>query len=566
MPMAQLQKIAYFSMEMGLCAELPTYSGGLGVLAADTLRAAADLKVPIVGVTLVHRKGYCRQDLDDTGNQTEQQVDWVVEEFLDPLSPRVCVIVEGEEVHVRAWTRDVVGFGGFRVPVLFLDTDLPENAETHRGLTHHLYGGDDRYRLCQEAILGIGGLKMLRALGYTTIARFHMNEGHASLLACELLDERLRASSTEDFTDEDVEAVRHQCVFTTHTPVPAGHDQFPLELVRHVLEDSIVRILEKLSCARERLNMTLLALHLSHYVNGVARRHGEVSRKLFSLQSIDSITNGVHARTWVAPAMQEVLDKHIPTWREDSFSLRNALSIPNHEIWAAHALAKESLVEYINRTTGTGMDPEVFTVGFARRAATYKRADMFFDDCDRLRHIRQSAGPIQVVYAGKAHPQDGDGKEVIRRIFQAAAALKETIKVVYLPNYNIDLGRLITAGVDVWLNTPEPPMEASGTSGMKAAVNGVPSLSVLDGWWVEGWIEGTTGWSIGSGGRASPDPPDRKRDAETLYDKLEYVVLPLYYKERNRFVDMMRQCIALNGSFFNTQRMMHQYVVKAYFA
>jgi starch phosphorylase len=326
-----------------------------------------------------------------------------------------------------------------------------------------------------------------------------------------------------------------------------------------------VDLLDKLSCGDGPLNMTYLALQHSHYVNGVARRHGEVSRKMFAPYTIDSITNGVHARTWVAPPLQEVLDAHIPTWREDSYSLRNALSIPNHEIWEAHEHSKRALLEHVNRTTNVEMKQDVFTIGFGRRAATYKRADMLFDDLDRLRAIRENAGPIQVIYAGKAHPKDEGGKDLIRSIFRAEASLRDKIQAVYLPDYDIDLCRLMTAGVDIWLNTPEPPLEASGTSGMKAALNGVPSLSVLDGWWVEGWIEGTTGWAIGKTGQSTPQLPDRKRDATSLYDKLEYIILPLYYRERDEFVSVMRSCIALNGSFFNTQRMMNQYVLKAYF-
>ena len=563
--MNEQRKIAYFSMELGIRAEMPTYSGGLGVLAGDTVRAAADLKVPMIGVTLLHRKGYCSQKLDAEGNQTEEPVKWIIEDYLRDLPARALVKIEGEEVRIRPWMREVVGYGGYRVPVLFLDTDLPENSEQHRGLTHHLYGGDGRYRLCQEAILGIGGVRMLRALGYESIERFHMNEGHASLLGCELLDERMRAKPGEGLADEDVEAVRRQCVFTTHTPVSAGHDQFPVDVVKRVLEERVVNMLEHLSCVKGVLNMTYLALHLSHYVNGVARRHGEISRQLFAPYAVDSITNGVHARTWVCQPLQDVLDEHIPTWREDSYSIRNALSIPNHEVWEAHIRAKRQLIRYVNRTTNAGMDKDLFTVGFARRAATYKRGDMFFHDLERLCRIHDSAGPFQVIYAGKAHPQDGGGKEVIRRIFKAQERLRDKIKMVYLPNYDIELCKLMSAGVDLWLNTPEPPLEASGTSGMKAALNGVPSLSVLDGWWLEGWIEGTTGWSIGRLEPSGPETADREKDAEMLYDKLEYIILPLYYKDRDRFMDVMRHCLALNGSFFNTQRMMHQYVVKAYF-
>jgi len=563
--MTDPRKIAYFSMEIGLSAEIPTYSGGLGVLAGDTIRAASDLKVPMVAVTLLHSRGYCRQQLDGEGNQTEEPVEWTMSKFLEPTKGQAVVMVEGKEVRLRAWVRQVEGFGGYQIPVYFLDTDLPENDEAHRGLTYHLYGGDKRYRLCQEKVLGMGGVRMLRALGYHTIERFHMNEGHASLLACELLMERLLEGGRDEPTDEDVEAVRRQCVFTTHTPVPAGHDQFPIDVVQHVLQGRTVEMLEQLSCVDDVLNMTYLALHLSHYVNGVARRHGEVSRQLFAPYAIDSITNGVHARMWVCPAMQEVLDRHTLAWREDSYSLRNAACIPNHEIWEAHTHAKEELIRHVNRVCHASMDAEAFTIGYARRAATYKRADMFFDDLERLARIHQDAGPIQVLYGGKAHPQDGGGKDLIRRIFGARASLKDQIKVEYLPDYDIDVCKLMTAGVDLWLNTPEPPMEASGTSGMKAALNGVPSLSVLDGWWVEGWIEGTTGWSIGRMGTSGPEPANRQKDAEMLYDKLEYVILPLYYKNRDEFIDVMRHCISLNGSFFNAQRMMNQYVLKAYF-
>ncbi len=561
------RKIAYFSMELGLTAEMPTYSGGLGVLAGDTIRAAADLKVPMVAVALLHRKGYCRQKLDEHGNQSEEPVNWAIEDYLTPMPARAHMKVEGRDVVVRAWQRDIVGYGGFKIPVYFLDTDLPENDETHRGLTHHLYGGDERYRLCQEKVLGIGGVRMLRALGFNEIERFHMNEGHAALLSCELLDERRRSGGDPDRkpSEEDVEAVRRKCVFTTHTPVPAGHDQFKLDVVHRVLQERTIEALKDLSCIDDVLNMTFVALHLSHYVNGVAKRHGEISRQLFADYAIDSITNGVHARTWVSPPIQEVLDAHIPTWREDSYSLRNALSIPRRELWAGHVKAKKELLGYVSRTTSVEMDPEAFTIGFARRAATYKRADMFFDDLDRLRRIYDSAGALQVIYAGKAHPKDGGGKDLIRRIFQAKEALKDKIKVVYLPDYDIRVCRLMTGGVDLWLNTPEPPMEASGTSGMKAALNGIPSLSVLDGWWIEGWIEGTTGWSIGGMIKGVAEPADRAKDAEMLYDKMEYVILPLYYRERSQFMSVMRYCIALNGSFFNTQRMMAQYVLKAYF-
>ncbi len=563
--MSDEPKIAYFSMEIALDSKMPTYSGGLGVLAGDTIRSAADLKVPMVAVTLVHRKGYFRQRLDPDGRQLEEPVDWVVENFLSAMPQRVTVTIEGRTVHLRAWRYEVVGIGGFKVPVYFLDSDLPENSEWDRTITHFLYGGDQYYRLCQETILGIGGVRMLRALGFTNIERFHMNEGHSSLLTLELLDEEARKSGRSSISHDDVEAVRKKCVFTTHTPVPAGHDQFPLEMVTRVLGRREVYDMKDVFCCEGRLNMTYLALNLSHYVNGVAKKHGEVSRLMFAGYQIDAITNGVHAATWTSAPFQRLYEKHIEGWRQDNFSLRYALGIAKEEVWQAHVEAKERLIEYVNRQTNVGLDADVFTIGFARRAAAYKRADLLFQNIERLKNIASKAGKFQIIYSGKAHPQDQGGKELIKRIFQIKESLKQDIKIAYLENYDLELGKIVTSGVDVWLNTPQPPLEASGTSGMKAALNGVPSLSVLDGWWIEGCIEGVTGWSIGAAGEHTGDVEDRSRDASSLYDKLEQAVVPLFYRDRDRFIDMMRHAIALNGSFFNTQRMLQQYVLKAYF-
>ena len=556
--------IAYFSMEIALDAAIPTYSGGLGVLAGDTIRSAADLRVPLVAVTLLHRRGYFYQRIDPSGGQTEEPVEWVVGDYVAEQPPRVAVTLEGRTVQLRAWKYEVVGFSGYSVPVYLLDSDLPENAEWDRTLTHYLYGGDQHYRLCQEAILGIGGMRMLRALGYGDIARYHMNEGHASLLAVELLDEQLQAAGRQTLTPDDVEAVKQSCVFTTHTPVQAGHDQFPLDLVERVLGHHQALDRKGVFCCDGVLNMTWLALNLSHYVNGVAKRHGEISRQMFGRSAIDSITNGVHVASWVCPSMEQLFDRHIPGWREDNFSLRYALGVPRQEVWDAHGAAKRHLIEYVNRETNAGLDHDDLTLGYARRAATYKRGDLLFQDTERLARISADVGRIQVVYAGKAHPADQGGKELIRRIYQAKERLKGRVKVAYLANYDIELARMLIAGVDVWLNTPEPPLEASGTSGMKAALNGVPSLSVLDGWWLEGCIEGVTGWAIGEDPRKAAGGGDRSKDAASLYAKLEEVIVPTFTSRRDRFIDVMLHAIALNGSFFNTQRMVQQYVLKAY--
>lgn len=552
-------------MEIGLEASMPTYSGGLGVLAGDTIRAAADLKLPMVGMTLLHRKGYFYQRLDARGQQTEEPVHWVIGDFLVEMPQRVSVTIENRQVTLRAWRYDVAGPGEFSVPVYFLDVDLPENSDWDRTLTHYLYGGDLHYRLAQEVILGIGGVRMLRALGHQAIARFHMNEGHSSLLALELLDEQAKLANRSSPNREDIQAVREMCVFTTHTPVVAGHDQFSLDLVNQVLGRREVVEMKDVFCCEGLLNMTYLALNLSAYVNGVAKKHGEISRHLFAGYNIDAITNGIHAATWAAAPFSQLYDHYIPGWRQDNFSLRYALSIPKQEIWLAHAQTKKSLIQLVNQATNAGMDVDILTLGFARRSATYKRADLLFADMERLKAMVGKSDGLQIVYAGKAHPQDGAGKELIARIFQAKESLRDSVKIAYLENYNMELGKMMTAGVDVWLNTPQPPMEASGTSGMKAAVNGVPSLSVLDGWWIEGCIEGVTGWAIGPAGETAVAGDGHERDAESLYEKLERVIMPLFYRERSGFIDVMRLAIALNGSFFNTHRMLQQYVLKAYF-
>jgi glycogen phosphorylase len=554
--------IAYFSMEICLEQGVPTYSGGLGVLAGDTLRSAADLSLPIVGVTLLHRKGYFQQKIDAEGNQTEGPVQWRPEDVLKELPERTSVSIEGRTVHVRAWQYTIKGVTGHEVPVLLLDTAMQENAEQDRGLTDSLYGGDSRYRLCQEIVLGMGGAQLLRCLGFGGDVRYHMNEGHSALLSCSLLEWRLDARPTSELEEVDIEAVRHQCVFTTHTPVPAGHDRFPSDLVRHVLGAERLQLLETAKCVDAgELNMTHLALRLSRFVNGVAMKHREVSIAMFPGFPIDSVTNGVHAATWTSPPFQELLDKRIPEWRTDNLYLRYAVGIPLPEIRAAHVTAKQNFLAELARRTRVELDPNIFTIGFARRATPYKRADLMFSDTPRLAAIADQVGPIQIVFGGKAHPHDTGGKDLIRRIHRAADELKGKVKVVYLENYEMDIAKKMVAGVDLWVNNPMKPLEASGTSGMKAALNGVPSLSVLDGWWIEGHVEGVTGWSIGSG----ESDLDQSKDAQDLYLKLERVILPLFYGLPFAYAEVMRSCIALNGSFFNTQRMVEQYVRNAYF-
>ncbi|HXJ94118.1 MAG TPA: alpha-glucan family phosphorylase [Terriglobia bacterium] len=565
-------QIAYFSMEIALEAAIPTYSGGLGILAGDMLRSAADLSLPMVGVSLLYRKGYFEQHLDAGGQQTESPQLWNPEEALEATDATANVSIEGRHVRVRAWRYRITGISRDEVPVYLLDTAMPENDPRDQALTDQLYGGDRRYRLCQEIILGVGGVRLLRALGYVNLESYHMNEGHSALLAMALFEHQLRERATKvedllapeflqgDFLQE-IKRLRQKCIFTTHTPVPAGHDVFDRGLVSQVIGERRTEVMEAGGLMPNGLlNMTELALACSRYVNGVAMRHGEVSRSMFPRFAIRAITNGVHATTWTCPSFQQLYDQHVPEWRGDNRYLRYAMGIPIEEIRQAHAAAKRRLFDAVLQETGVTLDESKFTLGFARRAAVYKRADLLLSEPERLEAIARDIGPLQIIYAGKAHPADEEGKALIRRVFEYAAGLKDIVRLVYLQNYDMRWGQLVTAGVDLWLNTPLKPYEASGTSGMKAALNGVPSLSVLDGWWIEGHAEGVTGWSIGGDGLEDEAPSD----IDSLYDKLGRVIAPLFYNTPLAYAEVMRGAIAFNGEFFNTQRMLHQYERNAY--
>jgi starch phosphorylase len=557
-PDLSLRAVAYFSMEIALSPALPTYSGGLGMLAGDTLRSAADIAAPMVAVTLVHRRGYFRQKLDAVGQQTEADVLWSPETTLPPASQTVTITMQGREITIRAWRFDVLGVTGHIIPVFLLDTDVEGNTPYDRKLTDHLYGGDTYYRLCQETVLGLGGIKLLHALGCQPDV-YHMNEGHAALLALGLLEDQLKGAPLSTATETNVAAVRRQCVFTTHTPVPAGHDKFGLDQMLQVLGHERATALETLGCLHDNLlNMTYVALRFSRFVNGVAMQHGKVSQLMFPEYKVSSITNGVHAATWLSDPMQQLLDAEIPAWRVDNAYFRSAYGIEPERIAACHGKGKQRLFDTVAKRTGIQFNPSILTLGFARRVATYKRASLLLQDPVRLARIAEKIGGLQILYAGKAHPADVAGKGLIRDVFTEAAQMRSPfLKILYLENYDWDLGAQLTQGVDVWVNTPRRPYEASGTSGMKAALNGVPSLSILDGWWIEGCAESVTGWAIEDGATEA-------LEADSLYTKLENAIAPLYANP-TAWARMQQHCIAMNGSFFNTHRMLRQYFTNAYF-
>jgi len=557
-------KIAYFSMEIGIKNEIPTYSGGLGVLAGDTIRTSADLKLPMVAVTLLTRKGYFRQELDRQGRQDAYPVDWNPSHFMILLPSKVTVQIDGRDVLVQAWQYNEESLTGGCVPIFFLDTDMEENSPEDREITSYLYGGDIAYRLKQEIVLGIGGVRILHELGFE-IKKYHMNEGHSSLLTLELLNRFKRP--IEDVWDEklvwDIERVKDLCVFTTHTPVEAGHDRFPYDLIVRVMGELIPLDVMKELGGQDNLNMTRLGLNLSEFINGVAKKHSEVSRNMFPGYEISAITNGVHTFTWTCDSFKKLYDKYLPSWANEPEIFVRVGRIPNEELWDAHMGAKRLLLEFVEEKTGVQMSPDILTIGSARRATAYKRADLIFSDIERLERI--ASGKLQIVFSGKAHPKDDPGKKLIEKIFAVKNKLKDKIKIAYIENYDMSIALKIISGVDIWLNTPLRPREASGTSGMKAAHNGVMNFSVLDGWWIEGHIEGFTGWSIG------PNPTETKlienmdtKDAVDLYDKLENNIIPLFYNDRDGWIRMMQNAIGKNAYYFNCHRMMRRYVTEAY--
>jgi len=472
----------------------------------------------------------------------------------------VAVPIEGRPVWIRPWLFLHECPRGNQVPVLLLDTDLDQNASEDRTLTNHLYGGDDVYRLKQEIVLGIGGSRLLRALGFE-IRTYHLNEGHAALLILDLMERyRLRAQDIKPGRPPyDIAAIREHCVFTTHTPIEAGHDRFPHELFERLLAGFVSLEDLKQVGGNDRLNMTQLALTFSGYINGVARRHAETTKQMFPGYRIHAVTNGVHVGTWAHEAFREFYQSLCPQWAHEPELLVRALHWSEDEIWRCHLAAKADLVRQVAQISGEKLDPNAPILGFARRMTGYKRPMLLFSDLDWLTKIA-SLHPFQIVMAGKAHPRDVEGKESIRLIQKIIRQLRGKVTCVFLPNYNMEIARNLVAGADVWLNTPLPPLEASGTSGMKAALNGVLNLSVMDGWWVEACIENVTGWSIG----LDRDGGSDEHHGESLHEKLAGTVLPLYYKEPERWRWMMKQAIGNIACYFNSQRMMRRYATEAY--
>ena len=571
--------VAYFSAEFGLDESLPTYSGGLGILAGDHLKSASELGVPLVGVGLFYFRGYFRQRLDDSDRQTERYPRNDTARLpltLVPMSPTVLMADDDgnlRPVRIGVW-RAQVG----RVSLYLLDTKVEGNPDWARDVTNTLYGGDRQNRLRQELVLGIGGVRVLRELGLAPTV-FHMNEGHSAFFQLE----RLRELVEDEGLDRDgaVERLRASTVFTTHTPVPAGNEVFDPELVRRNVGPLVERCgfswdefvaLGKVHEEDEVFGMTPFALRTSNFANGVSKLHAKVSREMWhdlwpdrpaDEVPITSITNGVHVRTWLGGELEGMLGTNTP-------QLERVRDLSDEELWNAHIGAKKRLMEFISRTRGAPeLDPEALTIGFARRFATYKRAGLLLSQPDRLAMLLGDPHrPLQILMAGKAHPADDGGKDVIRQVVDFARGAGAHMHVVFLPDYEMTLARRLVQGVDVWLNTPRRPMEASGTSGMKAALNGVLNCSILDGWWAEGYNT-DRGWAIGGGDELPDEAEQDAADAESLFAVLEQHVLPTYFDRDEaglplRWIEMMRHSISELGTEYNTNRMVREYAERLY--
>jgi starch phosphorylase len=568
--------VAYFSTEFGLDESLPIYSGGLGVLAGDHLKAASELGVPLVGVGLFYRRGYFRQRLDSDDRQAEHYPLTDTSRLpleLVPMAPVVALADDsGELVPVRlcVW-RALVG----RVTLYLIDTHVEGNPEW--AVTETLYGGDRANRLRQELLLGVGGVRVLRELGLAPTV-FHLNEGHSAFLQLERWREYAAAGLAPE---EALERLRSSTVFTTHTPVPAGNEVFDPELVHENLAGLVASCglqwedflaLGRVSPDDERFGLTPFALRTSRNANGVSALHGEVSREmwhsLWPERDVDevpitSITNGVHQRTWVSRELEQLLGDTDPQFER-------ARDVPGDELWAAHRSAKRRLLDFIAETRGArALDPDVLTIGFARRFATYKRASLLFSRPERLAALLGDTDrPIQVLLSGKAHPADEGGKDLIQQVVEFAREPLAAGRVVFLEDYEMTLARRLVQGADVWLNTPRRPYEASGTSGMKAALNGVLNCSILDGWWAEAYSP-AVGFAISGGLDAGDEEAEDEADADALFAVLEEEVIPAFYERDEddlpqRWIALMRESIAELGPRFGTARMVSEYVERLY--
>lgn len=538
----QKYSIAYLSMEIALENNIKTYAGGLGVLAGDILKSAAGKKFPMIGVTLLNRHGYFKQKINKSGAQIElidRDYDF---SLLKKLDTQVEIEIGSEKIKVGVWQYLIKGENSFEVPVYFLDTNIVGNKTKYKHLTDKLYGGNLELRLQQEIVLGRGGVKMIAALGFDSIKKYHLNEGHGALAAVELF-----RNSKEIKIEDKIKQTKEKCVFTTHTPIQTIFDEFPIELLSKNQSDFPFDLPGLIK--NQKVNTVDLAMFFSSYINGVAKTHQKFLNEVFPKYKISSITNGVNSLFWTSPEFKKLYNEFIPGWKNNPSLLKKAQKITDKKIWSAHQKAKKRLLEYIKLEENIQWDENILTICFARRFTQYKQPLLLFSDIDRLLEILKNEGNIQIILAGKAHFRDTNGQDSIKRLYGFKKKYPQ-LNIIFLKNYNLDLAQLLVAGSDLWLNNPQIPQEACGTSGMKAAHNGVPQLSTLDGWWPEAYKKNKTGWAIDN--------------ANDLYEILKKEILPLYYKDSEKWKKMMKSVISLNASYFNSDRTLDQYIKEAY--
>lgn len=540
---------AYFSMEIGLEDSMKTYAGGLGILAGDTLKSAADLGLKVYGISILYKFGYFKQYLNEEGQQIEVPDEWDFRNYLTFTGKVITFDLKGESVSAEIWKYEVLGVTGHVVPVYFLNTDIDSNSQANRYISFNLYTPFEDTRLRQEITLGIGGIKALEELGHDNLDNYHLNESHAvfSILA---LEEKL----------ESREEVVKKIVFTTHTPAEHGHKKYNRDTLEYILHPTYMDLLRK-DFDGDELHLTKFGLRNAKYSNGVSKLHGQVSSNMFPEFKIDFVTNGIHANTWAGSATSEVLKRFVKGWEKSPGLLTQSATIPEGEILEMHQANKQELMNYVKVKTGNVLDVNTFTIGFARRVDGYKRSGFIFRNMSVLTKIAKKFGGLQIIFSGKAYFDYGPSEDIIKNVFKHAKEDLGLLKVIFLEDYGMYTSQMMVQGCDIWLNNPIKPLEASGTSGMKAALNGVPSLSTIDGWWVEGWEEGFTGWSIGS---EDPYENDEEHDLYDMYSKLEFVVIPMWKEHKVKWARVQRNCIAKNASYFNTHRMVEEYVEKGY--
>ncbi len=550
--------IAYFVMECAIDNNMPTYSGGLGVLAGDTLQSFADLDVPVSCVTMLWKNGFISQKISEDGVQFDGIQDWDPDKYLKPTDIKTKIPLGDDDVFITAWKYIVKGINGYEIPVYFLTTDLEENNAEDRKICDRLYIGNNIMRLKQEIVLGIGGYEILKAMNYDPYI-YHINESHSAFLITSLMKNL-----------GDINKLRAQVVFTTHTPISEAFDSYNMQdvvsmLNRYINTDIIDSIYGK---EENKLNLSWLAIENAKNVVAVSRKHKYVSQKIFEGYKLKYVTNGIHHFKWASAHHKMLYSKYIKGWEEEPYLLSRVVSIHDNEFIKAHELAKSDLIEMVNSETGVSFTPESFTIGMAKRVTQYKRNNLILHNPDKLIEIAEKTGDIQMVFAGKTHPLDNIGKSIIQSIYDASRYIMsktKKIRIVFIENFDMQKEILILAGSDLWLNTPTRPLEASGTSGIKASLNGVPSFSVYDGWWLEACNNGVNGWGIGP--RPSWEDLTHSSDEEDLadiYDKLKYIILPMFYDSYTDYVKIMKTAVSTIIPYFNSHRMVSEYITDLY--